>query len=770
MKKVRTGRGRMRTVGACMLSFLLVLSGIPAQAMEEIAGDGSQPTMEGSENTAYDFSDDQTSEFDDLLGGPNDAGTLPDDAAGTEEDTTDETGEANGAAESTEEGAEEGTEATGVVVDGEDGTGEELADEESLEDDASEETLEEANDALEVQDENPEEVATTSLEGATVSASQQTYTGKKLTPAVTVKFEDAVLVEGTDFTVAYANNVNVGTASITVTGKGTYTGTATGTFSIVAASIASATVANVNASYAYTGKAITPTPKLTLAGTALKATRDYTVSYSANTNAGTATITLTGKGNYTGTKTQTFKIVTPTVTYMARVQGGHDQSWRKNGSVAGTSNKGKRIEGIRLKLATGFPVEGGITYRTYMQSSGWQDWRSNGKLAGTTKKKKRVEALQIKLTGTMAKKYDVYYRTHVQNVGWMNWAKNGQASGTAKMGWRVEALQVVLVAKGEPAPGRVEDIKSETSLKAFTMSGLRYRSSVRGTGWQAWKKTGAVSGTRGKSKRISGIKAKLETSSSLALQGTLYYTTRSNGKKWRNWVSDGHLSGKSGGSTRVEAIRFKLKGSISKYVDIWYRAYVQDGGWLGWAKNGETAGTNDAGLRLEAYQVKLLPKGSAAPGSTEDRYLNKAQMRLKTERTEPMYWKAQGYYSPTSWLILVDCITCRMAIFKGSQGNWHIYDLYYVGVGKATNPSRHGVWSIGGRGYAFGHGYTCYYWVQYYNDYLFHSIKYNEGTFDVQDGTLGAPCSMGCIRQPLQKAKWLYDNIPYGTTVVVYDS
>ena len=40
------------------------------------------------------------------------------------------------------------------------------------------------------------------------------------------------LLEGTDFTVAYSDNVNVGTAKITITGKGNYEGTANGTFEI----------------------------------------------------------------------------------------------------------------------------------------------------------------------------------------------------------------------------------------------------------------------------------------------------------------------------------------------------------------------------------------------------------------------------------------------------------------------------------------------------------------------------------------------------------
>ena len=41
------------------------------------------------------------------------------------------------------------------------------------------------------------------------------------------------LVEGKDYTVSYANNINVGTATVTITGKGNYTGTITKTFKIV---------------------------------------------------------------------------------------------------------------------------------------------------------------------------------------------------------------------------------------------------------------------------------------------------------------------------------------------------------------------------------------------------------------------------------------------------------------------------------------------------------------------------------------------------------
>ncbi len=59
----------------------------------------------------------------------------------------------------------------------------------------------------------------------------------------------------------------------------------------------------------YTGKAITPTVKVTYNGKILSKNKDYTLSYKNNKEVGTAAITITGKGSYTGTKTVTFKIV-----------------------------------------------------------------------------------------------------------------------------------------------------------------------------------------------------------------------------------------------------------------------------------------------------------------------------------------------------------------------------------------------------------------------------------------------------------------------------
>ncbi|MBR2682505.1 MAG: peptidoglycan DD-metalloendopeptidase family protein, partial [Atopobiaceae bacterium] len=201
----------------------------------------------------------------------------------------------------------------------------------------------------------------------------------------------------------------------------------------------------------YTGKAISPKPTVKLSGTTLKLNTDYTLSYKNNVKTGTASVIIKGKGRCTGSKTVTFKIVTPGVTYRTHVQNVGWQGWKKNGAMSGTSGQALRLEGINIKLENK-PVSGGITYRTHVQNIGWQGWRSDGAMSGTSGKALRLEAIQIKLTGKMVEKYDIYYRVHCQNIGWMGWAKNGQSAGSAGYAYRLEGIQVVLVPKGKSAP------------------------------------------------------------------------------------------------------------------------------------------------------------------------------------------------------------------------------------------------------------------------------------------------------------------------------
>lgn len=76
------------------------------------------------------------------------------------------------------------------------------------------------------------------ISGATIaSIAKQTYNGKPKTPAVKVSYEGKTLVNGTDYTVSYSNNVNIGKASVKITGIGDYSGTKTVSFQIIPAKV-----------------------------------------------------------------------------------------------------------------------------------------------------------------------------------------------------------------------------------------------------------------------------------------------------------------------------------------------------------------------------------------------------------------------------------------------------------------------------------------------------------------------------------------------------
>ncbi len=159
-----------------------------------------------------------------------------------------------------------------------------------------------------------------SLQGAdvTVATGDYVYTGSAITPDVSVTLNGNTLTAGTDYTVAYSNNINAGDeATVTVTGTGQYTDSASATFTISPADIADCTIGAISDVKA-TGKELEP--ELTIndnrfaglgqAGPKLVLGTDYTAEYTNNEKIGsTATVTVTGMGNYTGTTTTTFNII-----------------------------------------------------------------------------------------------------------------------------------------------------------------------------------------------------------------------------------------------------------------------------------------------------------------------------------------------------------------------------------------------------------------------------------------------------------------------------
>lgn len=146
-----------------------------------------------------------------------------------------------------------------------------------------------------------------------ISIASQYYTGKALTPALTVKYGSTSYTKNKDYTVTYKNNVNIGTATAIITGKGRLSGTRSVTFRINPKPLSKATVTCAS-SLTYTGSALTPAVTVKYGTTVLKKGTDYTVSYYNNKNAGNATVVVIGKGYYSGTVVRSFTIKKATIT------------------------------------------------------------------------------------------------------------------------------------------------------------------------------------------------------------------------------------------------------------------------------------------------------------------------------------------------------------------------------------------------------------------------------------------------------------------------
>ena len=134
-----------------------------------------------------------------------------------------------------------------------------------------------------------------------------------------------------------------------------------------------------------------------------------------------------------------------------------------------------------------------------------------------------------------------------------------------------------------------------------------------------------------------------------------------------------------------------------------------------------------------------------------------------------MHLRALAYASNTRYLILVDTTANRVGIYSGSVGKWNEVKKWVCTTGAKSTPTVKGTFTVQGKGKSFGSGYTCWYYTQFYGNYLFHSVLYKQGSVSVIiDGRLGINASHGCVRLNINNAKWIYDNIPRGTKVVVY--
>jgi uncharacterized protein YjdB len=142
---------------------------------------------------------------------------------------------------------------------------------------------------------------------------------------------------------------------------------------------------------------------------------------------------------------------------------------------------------------------------------------------------------------------------------------------------------------------------------------VKYRAHIAYLGWQDYVYDHKIAGTTGKKTGVQAINISLQNQPKPGgIQYRVYYQSTG----WQAYATNGAQAGTTGQNKVFHALQIKLTGDMASSYDIYYRAHVANYGWLDWAKNGASAGDLKSGNQLEAYEVVVLPKGSAAPGST----------------------------------------------------------------------------------------------------------------------------------------------------------
>ena len=128
---------------------------------------------------------------------------------------------------------------------------------------------------------------------------------------------------------------------------------------------------------------------------------------------------------------------------------------------------------------------------------------------------------------------------------------------------------------------------------------------------------------------------------------------------------------------------------------------------------------------------------------------------------QSMVDRAQGFSSSTGWLVLVSRSDCHVAVFSGGRGNWNLYDDFACVVGAPSSPTITGTYATQSRRPSLDTDSRARYCTQINGGYFFHTILSS-------NSELGHWASHGCVRLPVEKASWIYYNLPLRTTVNIY--
>lgn len=235
--------------------------------------------------------------------------------------------------------------------------------------------------------------------------------------------------------------------------------------------------------------------------------------------------------------------------------------------------------------------------------------------------------------------------------------------------------------------------------------------------------------------------------------GNWYYFSLDNGVMQSGWQ---HLDGKKYylGSANDGAMRYGWNNLGDKW---YYFGSVNDGSMkIGWQV-------------INGYWYYMYDDGVMAANTTIDGW---KILSNGVAFYSDWSYDLNAYYIPSGsgYLITVNKNNHNVTVYIGSSGNWRFYDQFPCTVGAYGTPTPNGTFRIGLKYSYFDSGSArLFYATQFTGNYLFHSVMYYKTAYPttIMDGTLGVHASHGCIRLSIEKAKWIYDYVPAGTTVLI---
>ena len=229
----------------------------------------------------------------------------------------------------------------------------------------------------------------------------------------------------------------------------------------------------------------------------------------------------------------------------------------------------------------------------------------------------------------------------------------------------------------------------------------------------------------------------------------------------------------------------RIDGHLLAYVDGEYEFQIYR----------QTVANGDSGdevtrVQRRLYQLKYLPIVDGAFGPSTERSLLYFQRKnglnqtaVADEATQRVLFSSDAIESEEfvcPYKLVVDVSDQRVYVYQwnGSSFGTCIKEMICsTGMKGASTETPLGTFQMDGPT-----GTGEWYWFKDYNCYakwasrivggiLFHSVIYSKGKVlnNTSVRKLGRRASHGCIRLTVDDAKWIYDNCPSGTTVVIQD-